>query len=284
MANLQGGSYDKQIKNAFHRLEEFRTSARTSEHSHQTHSIALAEKREMYLKDYKEFAENQGFTEKLNQTMTNENMEKFLNERLDSLAASTAENYARGFSSMVKGLEEKNITIPVEEKVFNDIVEQIKEVPSQGPEVGRYIDNADKVIEDLALKSEGSALVAEIQHELGLRASEAIELANNPEMYLKDGEVAGMVGKGNHEYAPKEITQQLEEKLLTNEAEIPSYRTYANHLPDEINSHDFRFTYAKDTFEKLMEEGGEYKAVLLQVSQDLNHNREEMTNYYLKRC
>ncbi len=124
MANLKGGSYDKQIKDAFHRLEAF-GKGRHGNNDHFTHSDGIATKREMYLKDYREFSEQNRFTEKLNKTMTNENIERFLNQRLDGLKTSTQENYTRGFSSMLEGLKEANITVSVDKAVF-DIVKWLK--------------------------------------------------------------------------------------------------------------------------------------------------------------
>jgi hypothetical protein len=43
MANLKGGTYEKQIRNAFHRLESFKIK-RHGTNSHKTHSIELAKK------------------------------------------------------------------------------------------------------------------------------------------------------------------------------------------------------------------------------------------------
>lgn len=215
MANLQGGNYEKQIKNAFHRLESFGVKRHGNELKHQTHSNALAKKREMYSRDYKEFAEKEGFTEKLNLTMTHDNVIRFLNERTSGLKANTQENYTRGFSSMLKGLVERNITIPVQDNTFDRLVNEIKEnsIP-QEIQNGRYINNAKKVIVNIYFRSEGSGLVAELQHDLSLRASEAIELATNPKKYMHDGVISDLVGKGNHVYEDKTVSYELEQKLL----------------------------------------------------------------------
>ena len=54
MANLKGGNFEKQIKDAFHRLEAFGVG-RVGKNDNLTHSDKLAEKREMYLTDVSKF-------------------------------------------------------------------------------------------------------------------------------------------------------------------------------------------------------------------------------------
>ena len=54
MANLRGGNFGKQVKDAFHRLESF-GKGRYMQSDNLTHSLALANKREGYLKDLKNF-------------------------------------------------------------------------------------------------------------------------------------------------------------------------------------------------------------------------------------
>ncbi len=50
-----------------------------------------------------------------------------------------------------------------------------------------------------------------------------------------------------------------------------------------ISSHDFRFTSARDKFEDMLKNGISEKEAKLKVSQELNHKREAITDYYLKR-
>ncbi len=283
MANLRGSSYDRQIKDAFHRVEAFGVS-RHGKVDHLTHSNAVAAKREMYLRDYKDYADFQGFEEKLNVTMSNENINNFLEIRLEGLAASTQEDYARGFSSMLQGLEEKNIAIGANKEVFNTFVRDVKENgPGAEPATNRAIENVDKIIDQIYQKSYESGVVADIRLELGVRAAEAIELASNPHKYIDNGLVEGLIGKGNHEYDPKSVSEELIAKIEKAE-EIPSYRTYSNHLPTDITSHDFKYTYAEKEFNERLDKGMEYHQALKEVSKELNHSREEMTKYYLSRA
>jgi hypothetical protein len=121
MANLKGGNFQKQIKDAFHRLESFGVG-RVGKNDNLTHSDKLGKKRLMYLKDISNYFTSQNFNDKLNTLFTKDKLDKFFNERFENLSIKTQENYLRGFSSMLKGLEQQNIYIPLhyEDKDFFD--------------------------------------------------------------------------------------------------------------------------------------------------------------------
>ena len=285
MANLKGGSYEKQVKDAFHRLEAF-GKGRHGKSDHMTHSDGVATKREMYLKDYKAFVEQNGFTEKLNRTMTNENIQTFLNQRLDGLKASTQENYTRGFSSMLEGLKEANITINVDKELFNSKVAEIKENRVNTIETNRAIANSSTVISNLYDKRYESGVLAQVQNELGVRISESFEIVKNLDNYYNpsNGTIENLIGKGNHIYNAKAISSELIEKIKACDT-VPSQNSYRNDLKSVgVNhSHDWRYTYAKSEFEAKIETGIEYNQALREVSEELNHSRGSMTLFYLSK-
>ncbi|MFX4243073.1 hypothetical protein ACOL22_09905 [Aliarcobacter butzleri] len=285
MANLKGGTFEKQVKDAFHRLEAFGVG-RVGKNDNLTHSDKLAEKREMYLKDITSFFKSQNINNKLNTLFTKENLNNFFNERLENLSSKTKENYLRGFSSMLKGLEQQNIYIPLhfeDKEFFNNKVKIVKDEADTIIE-NRYINNVDNVIKNLYEDRYISGLIAEIQYELSIRQSEAFELVKNPTLYLDSGYVINLVGKGNHKYEPKELSFELEQKLLNNSYDLIDKSTYYNDLQKyDISSHDFRFTSARDKFENMLKSGISEKEAKLQVSEELNHKREAITDYYLKR-
>jgi hypothetical protein len=126
MANLRGGSIDKQLKDAFHRLAAF-GKGRHNETDHLTHSNALATKREMYLRDWGNFIQNEEITDKVNQALTAENMDRFLQNRLDGLSNSTKESYIRGWSSLIQGLNEKNISTHVDRDYFDQRMVELRD-------------------------------------------------------------------------------------------------------------------------------------------------------------
>ena len=285
MANLKGGSFEKQIKDAFHRLEAFGVG-RVGKNDNLTHSDKLAEKREMYLKDITSFFKSQNINNKLNTLFTKENLNNFFNERLKNLSSKTSENYLRGFSSMIKGLEQQNIYIPLhlEDKSFFD--DRVKIVKSEANIIieNRYIENVNNVIKNLYENRAISGLIAQTQYELSIRQSEAFELVKNPNKYLDNGYIVDLVGKGNHKYMAKEISFELEQKLLNNSYDLIDKSTYYNDLQKyDISSHDFRFTSARDKFEDMLKNGISEKEAKVKVSQELNHKREAITDYYLRR-
>ncbi|MCT7482722.1 MULTISPECIES: hypothetical protein [Aliarcobacter] len=285
MANLKGGNFDKQLKDAFHRLEAFGIS-RVGKNDNLTHSDKLAEKREMYLKDITNFFQSQNLNSKLNTLFTKENLDKFFNQRLENLSSKTKENYLRGFSSMLQGLEQKNIYIPLhleDKSFFDDRVKIIKDEADIIVE-NRYIDSVKEVIKDLYEIREISGLIAQTQYELSIRQAEAFELVKNPLKYIDNGYIVDLVGKGNHKYQVKEISFELEQKLLNNQNFLINKSTYYKDLQKfDISSHDFRFTAARDKFEEKIKNGISEKEAKLQISRELNHKREAITDYYLKR-
>ncbi|MCT7517613.1 hypothetical protein [Aliarcobacter cryaerophilus] len=285
MANLKGGTFEKQLKDAFHRLEAFGVG-RVGKNDNLTHSDKLAEKREMYLKDVTNYFKSENLTDKLNTLFTKENLDKFFSQRLENLSSKTQENYLRGFSSMLQGLEQKNIYIPLhleDKSFFDDRVKIIKDEADTIIE-NRYINNAKEVIKNLYEIREISGLIAQTQYELSIRQSEAFELVKNPLKYIDNGFVNDLVGKGNHKYEAKEISFELEQKLLNNQSFLIDKSTYYKDLQNfSISSHDFRFTAARDKFEEKIKNGIAEKEAKLQISQELNHKREAITDYYLKR-
>ena len=285
MANLKGGSFEKQIKDAFHRLEAFGVG-RVDKNDNLTHSDKLAEKREMYLKDISDYFTSQNLNDKLNTLLTKDNLDKFFNQRLEDLSTKTQENYLRGFSSMLKGLEQQNINIPVhlEDKDFFD--DKVKGIKDQAETIieNRYIDDVKDVIKNLYEDRTISGLIAQTQYELSIRQAEAFELIKNPNKYIENGRVENLIGKGNHSYDSKEISFELEQKLLNNQKQLISKSTYYEDLKKySVSSHDFRFTSARDKFEEKINSGISEKEAKLQISSELNHKREEITDYYLNR-
>ena len=286
MANLKGGNYQKQIKDAFHRLEAFGVG-RVGKNDNLTHSDKLAEKRMMYLKDIADYFTSQNFNDKLNILLTKDNLDKFFTERFETLSTKSQENYIRGISSMLNGLFDQNIYIPLlfEDKDFFDKKVEIIKDQYETIIENRYIDNVENVISNLYENRYISGLIAECQYELSIRQAEAFELVSNPLKYIKNGYIENLVGKGNHIYEKKEISIELSQKLLDNHDELISKSTYYYDLQRyDISSHDFRFTSARDKFEEKMNSGISEKEVKLQISEILNHKRSEITDYYLKRC
>lgn len=287
MANLKGGTFEKQVKDAFHRLEAF-GKGRHGNNDHLTHSDGLASKREMYLNDYKEFAEQNGFTNKLNETMNNENISIFLNQRLEGLKHSTQNNYIRGLNSMLKGLQESNITISCESAFLDSKVEAIRTMATADTRTGLAIVNLSHKIEQLYEKRFETGVLSEVMENLGIRISESYELVKNIDTYYNssNGSIENLVGKGNHIYIKKTISSELFEKIKACNCDaFPSQNTLRNDLKEVgiNNPHLIKFSFTKNEFEKRINEGMEYHQALREVSKELNHSRESMSLFYLSK-
>ncbi len=289
MANLRGSDFQKQIKNALIRLDA-RGQKRYGTGSHKTHSHALYKKRKMQLREYAQFAENKGLQGKLNTHFTPQNVQEFLDERLANLSPKSALNYVTTFNSMLKGLEQTSITInPEVKEILREYTQDYRNEFNQvkdNYETGRAIQNTQNFLNNLSEIRESSSIVAELQLQTGLRASEALEVAKNFNDYYnpQNSALEGVIGKGGQEYYTKEISDNLAYRL-SNLQQIPSYSSYYKDLKTlDQKPHNLRISYAVNTYQNLKEQGYSHKKALKSTSRELNHHRESITIYYLKRA
>jgi len=288
MANLKGSSFEKQIKDASIRLNAKHTK-RHNTNSSLTHSNALETKRNMYLNDFKEFLEEKNESGKLNNLLTPDNVRDFLNDRLEDKSAKTSLDYTTGFNSLLNGLEQKNITIDKDTKdTLNSFTKAFREDFNNVKgdfKTDRAIVDKDTFLSNLRDIRESSYVVASVQLTTGLRVNEVIEVVNNPDKYIKDNEIVGVVGKGGQEYQVKEISTSLANKIEKLDKSV-NYSTYQSDLKDldnDMTSHDLRITYAQELFKELEQKVSKEEA-LKEVSKELNHHRISITSYYLSRA
>ena len=111
----------------------------------------------------------------------------FLNQRVEGLKHTTQENYTRGFSSMLKGLQQDaNISIPCQSSVFDNKVAEVKATALPDTRTGLAIANPSEKIEQLQSIRFESSVLAEIQQNLGLRISEAFEVVKNLDAHYNE--------------------------------------------------------------------------------------------------
>jgi hypothetical protein len=288
VANLKGSDHERQIYDAMYRLEA-RGTGRTGEARNDalSHSHAIVEKREMALKDFSRYATEKGLEGKLNTLLTPQNITDFLRDRVDGLKASTAEGYISNFSSLLKGLEAKNIEIPQFDRVelFSGLKTALNaRTDHKSFETGRYI-SENKAFEIINSIAERSSPIAQLQYEHGFRAGEAREIVNNPEKYLQGNTVEHVRGKGGQEYAPKEITDSLREKIenVSERVTRDQYYRDVSKVIGNNRAHDLRLSYTINKYSELREEGKNHSEALKETSEQVNHHREQMTEYYQAR-
>jgi hypothetical protein len=218
--------------------------------------------------------------------MTNEHISNFLNHKLENLQANTAENYCRSFSAMVDSLRDNNISVDVDKSIFNEKVLEAKNHNNTVVRMNRAVSNPNMVIANLYDKHYHSGVMAETTLETSFRLSETIELTTNLDKYLdRDTNIiSGIIGKGGQEYQPKEISPALIAKIDAIDKHI-SKSTYAADLKNQgLTPHDFRYSFASNTYKEKIEEGKSQQEALLFTSKEMNHHRAEITKYYLSKA
>lgn len=288
MANLRGGTLEKQVKDAFHRL--LKPTQRHGKNDHLTHSRALGAKREMYLNDFKKHLEQNNYTGKINEWMGDKRtMQEFLKNRINGLSRKSTVNYISGFSSLLKGLREVNISINNSGiRAVEEMREYAKSIEKTDRRTDRAIGNVEKTLNKLYSRDFNTGVLAEVQVRLGLRTSEAYELVQNFKQYYnpRENRITDIKGKGNHTYASKQISKDLAQRIKA-VTKLPSHDKYLKEIKEvagnkEAVAHDFRYTFAKQKYLELKQQGKSEKQALRDVSRELNHYRESITKYYLK--
>lgn len=289
MANFKGGNWDKNIKDANHRLAAF-NQARNGTNSHKTHSDALRVKRDRYLNDFKKFAEDKELDGKLNELMNEANLSEFFEDRLDDLSFSTQEDYLRGWSGMIQGLEQSNITIGIDVSYFNEVVGNYREdAIANGELIGepKLVTTEFHPSDVINGLNYPMNVIAQVQYATGFRVSEAYDLINNLQKYLHDLKINSLQGKGGQMYQTKIISRDLMLMLLklqTEQIKLPVKSTYYRHLQAyNMSSHDIRAFYTKELYEQKLDEGLSHKEACLFVSKEINHHRISITEYYLSK-
>lgn len=287
MAQLKGGTFDKQIRDANFRLAAF-GKQRNGMNSNKTHSDSTRIKRDGYISDFKKYAQENELDGKLNQLMNEENMTAMLNERLDGLSFSTQEDYIRGWSGMVQGLQGTNVDINLHMPYFNALVAEYKEdAIERGESIGepKSVTTPFHPTYVMGELSEPLSVVAQLQYETGIRVSEAYNVINDLEKHLNDLKLLNIVGKGGQKYQAKIISLELKLMLLKlkeNNVTLPVQSTYYRNLQNfGMSSHDIRAFYSLELYNTKIESGLSHYESCLFVSKEINHHRVQITEYYL---
>ena len=284
MANLKGSTYTKQLRDMNFKLFALGEKKGSDKLSH---SSAMLEKRNMYMRDFINYLKDRDIEGKLNLQLTENNLNSFLEERLNGLALSTQENYLSGLNSLIGAFNDKNITNAVPQNYFKDKWTDIKANNTENIAVEKRGLQSDNVLEQLFQIRYSSGVIATLMLQNGYRISEAIEIVNNPDKYISqksngDNIISGVVGKGGKIYMPKKINEKNLEQLRGIKI-LPYHSSFTKDLKKidcNLRSHDFRYEFAKRLFESKVSEVGRDKALEI-VSKALNHNRSSITLYYI---
>ncbi len=286
MANLKGGTFEKQRRDMNFKLFALGTKKQGDS---LTHSEALLAKRDMYFNDFANYMESQGIEDKWNLLLNEENLNGFLEHRLDGLSLNSAENYLSGFNSLLTAFKGVNITVGVSQNYLKDKFNDIKKTTPKIINPDKRGLQSNTVLNDLKNIRYESYVLGKLMLTHGYRINEAMKIVQEPQRYIKslpDGDynISGVSGKGGKIYHDK-ILNHNDMQLIKNMANIPSKAAFHRDLKQidhNLRAHDFRYSFAKNLFnEKVVVVG--YKRALEVVSEALNHNRSSITRYYLNR-
>ena len=285
MANLRGGTFEKQVRNAFFRLEKIGNSRHNKDVKGFVSLNRLKQAKTM-LNKFSNYLQERGIQEgKLNEYMSNKEVIRDFAEKeifKHDYAPSTVQEYASLFSKVVENLAHNNVSISQEAVSYaKELYQEAKETfRADTYETGRYVDNLQDKLYSLYNNNFASGVIAEVQATMGLRISEAYEVVRNFDNYYNpdNSTIEGLIGKANHMYEEKEIPYNLVQKIEAihnNNAPIPSPSAYRQDLKEVgiPKSHDLRITYAKDLYDSLKNQGYTEREALKAVSQELNRDR-----------
>jgi integrase len=94
--------------------------------------------------------------------------------------------------------------------------------------------------------------------------------------------INGIFGKGGREYTVAKYIPLSTYNKIKSFNKINSSSTLNKKLENR-KAHDYRYTFARDFYQKAKEAGYSEKEALAMTSQELGHNRIAMTKYYLSR-
>ena len=284
MVNLKGATFEKQRRDMNFKL--FALGTKKGNDS-MTHSEALLTKRDMYFKDFSNYLESTGQDGKFNLLLNEENLNGFLEQRLEGLQVSSAENYLSGFNSLLSAFKGVNIQVGVREDYFKNKLSEIKQANPINIKEPRGL-QSNNILNDLKQVRYESYVLAKLMLTHGYRINEAMNIVKELQKYIKplsngDFKIVGVVGKGGKVYQDK-IINHKDRELIKNMKHIPSKQSFSRDLKQidtNLRAHDFRYQYARNLFEEKVSEMGYSKALEI-VSKALNHNRIEISKYYIK--
>lgn len=285
MANLKGSTFQKQRKDMNFKLFALGTKKQGDS---LTHSEALLTKRDMYFNDFADYMESQGIQDKWNLLLNEENLNGFLEQRLNGLALSTVENYLSGFNSLLTAFKEVNIAVGVSQNYLKDKFNDIKQTTPKNLNIVKRGLQSNTVLNDLKNIKYESYVIGKLMLTHGYRINEAMKIVHEPQKYIRslpDGDynISGVSGKGGKIYHDK-ILNHADMQLIKNMANIPSKSAFHRDLKQvdsNLRAHDFRYQYAKNLFNEKLNKLGYDRAIEI-VSKSLNHNRTEISLYYIK--
>ena len=147
--------------------------------------------------------------------------------------------------------------------------------------------NVDNVIDTLYEKKQSYGVLGEILRETGLRYKEGLNLLQQPDKYIQDNKIIGMVGKSGKIYQDKSISNSLIEKIysLSKSDKKINHKSFCSSISSvEMGRtpHSFRYQFVKEKYNQLTTCGLSHNETMGIISSELNHHRNT-SPYYLNK-
>lgn len=240
------------------------------------------------------------------ENLTGEHVEAFLKTKIqNNVAHSTLANYAAALEKLETALNGyarvhgTGLTYAFSENIAS--ARAMAKNSLERFDGSRAYDRPEDLVK--SLKSRDHQLAARIQLESGARVDECNHLTHQSlRGFVKDrftGETKGVFfvengkgGKSGEKYVDRETYQALKERIgSTAEGRFCfKYRNYLRDLKKAADrtqqeyqaSHGLRWNFAQHRFREIQEHGSCFTMALQQVSQELFHERGDITEHYLK--
>lgn len=218
-------------------------------------------------------------------------MKEFIDKKLeDGLSGASANTYISELARISDNLNQLGVDT-VSRAEITDYRNELKEDHNlQSEHSNRAYDNAENIVSSM-YENTAYGLSSELQYEAGLRADDAL---NSDKWSInEDGSLHIENSKGGIEYDTKVLNEDLLEKVreAIEQEYKGNYEDYREALKDAVNengeewngTHGLRYDFAQERFEELKEQGFNDNEALAEVSLEMGHSREEITEHYLCR-
>jgi site-specific recombinase XerC len=257
------------------------------------HSYGTFDKyRDISINAFKEIREEFGVKDITN--LTGEHIQHFLDAKVEAgIARSTFDTYSSAMQKLEVALnrfsEQNNLD---KSYSFSSSINESRSVAHQEiqrPDVSRAFSNPESLIKEIS--NETHELAARVQHEAGLRISELGEIKNVREDSF---DVKGKGGKERECSVSRETMKDLKDYLKNNnfkwsESQKNAYRESLKEAAERSGqqyngngSHGLRWNYAQERMSELQQAGHSYESAQVQVSQEMGHERADITEHYLR--
>jgi hypothetical protein len=252
--------------------------------STKAHSISSTQNLRTMTTQYTEYLKEE-YGNKIVEHINNDTVKDFIDKKAEEVGEGTLNTYISTLGKMADNLNEQGINTIDRESITdyrNDLKEQGHSLQSE--HINRGYENPSEIVEKMNDTPFG--ISAQLQHEVGLRADDAL---NSEKWTLNDDKTLSIEGsKGGIDYTTTTLTDSLYEKVqeaIENNYK-GNYEEYREALKeavgDEYNgTHGLRYNFAQERLEELRESNYSENEALSELSLEMGHSRSEISLHYL---